>query len=299
MDGGRLADSAHPYESPTRAAAPARSRGPDGLRPAVVASDLDGTLLASHGALSPATADELRTLDGEGVVVVALTARPARLLRRCEPLWSLVRYAVCDNGATTWDTRSDRLVAATSWGLRDLELIAGELRLRVPPVSLALETAEGMIAEQAFARLAGHPIEFEIVRTVRVLSPGGGPATKLMAIADGYAPDVLCRALAAGMTMRCRPTHSGGAFVEIGPPGTGKAAALARLCARWGVDAADVVAFGDMPNDADLLAWAGVGVAMGNAHPSVLACADAVTLSNDEDGVARWLAALRPAAGAR
>jgi Cof subfamily protein (haloacid dehalogenase superfamily) len=257
-----------------------------------VASDVDGTLLASHGALSPATADELRRLQDEGVVVVALTARPARLLRVVEPLWSLVRYAVCDNGATTWDTRADEVVTATTWSPRDLDVLARELRLRVPALSLAVETPEGTIAEHEFARLVGHQIEVEVTQSGRVLTPDGA-ATKLMAIADGYTPGELCEALGPGLNTRCRPTHSGGAFVEIGPPSTSKAAALAVLCEQWGVRAEGVVAFGDMPNDVDLLAWAGIGVAMGNAHPAVLAIADDVTLSNDEDGVAHWLASLR------
>jgi Cof subfamily protein (haloacid dehalogenase superfamily) len=260
--------------------------------PAVVASDVDGTLLASHGALSRTTADELRTLHDEGVVVVALTARPARLLRVIEPLWSLVRYAVCDNGATTWDTRTDELVTATTWSPRDLGVLARELRLRVPAVSLAVETPAGTIAEHDFARLVGHQIDVAVTQTPGVLTPDG-TATKLMAIADGYAPEDLCETLAPGLNTRCRPTHSGGAFVEIGPPNTSKAAALAVLCEKWGVQAADVVAFGDMPNDADLLAWAGVGVAMGNAHPAVLAIADDVALSNDDDGVAVWLSSQR------
>jgi Cof subfamily protein (haloacid dehalogenase superfamily) len=257
-----------------------------------VASDVDGTLLASHGALSRRTADELRTLHDEGVVVVALTARPVRLLRVIEPLWSLVRYAVCDNGATTWDTRTGQLVTATTWGPRDLDVLAHELRVRVAALSLALETPEGTIAEHEFARLAGDHIDVAATHTVRVLTPDGA-ATKLMAIAPGYGPEDLCAALAPGLNTRCRLTHSGGAYVEIGLPSTSKAAALAVLCEQWGVQAADVVAFGDMPNDADLLAWAGVGVAMGNAHPAVLAVADDIALSNDDDGVAQWLASLR------
>jgi hydroxymethylpyrimidine pyrophosphatase-like HAD family hydrolase len=162
----------------------------------------------------------------------------------------------------------------------------------MPALALALETVEGTIAEHAFARIAGLQIDADVSRIVRVLTPEGA-ATKLMAVADGYAPDVLCEVLAPGLNVRCRVTHSGGACVEIGPPGTGKAAALAALCEGWGVQPTDVVAFGDMPNDADLLAWAGVGVAMGNAHPAVLAVADDVPLSNDDDGVAHWLASRR------
>ena len=62
--------------------------------------------------------------------------------------------------------------------------------------------------------------------------------------------------------------------------------ALAELAAEHGIAAADVVAFGDMPNDLPMLAWAGRAVAVANAHPEVLAVADEVTASNDDDGVA-------------
>ena len=47
-----------------------------------------------------------------------------------------------------------------------------------------------------------------------------------------------------------------------------------------------MAAFGDMPNDLELIRWAGLGVAMANAHPALLAAADRVTTTNDDDGVA-------------
>ena len=58
------------------------------------------------------------------------------------------------------------------------------------------------------------------------------------------------------------------------------------LAAHYGVEARDVVAFGDMPNDLEMLAWSGMGVAMANAASVVLDAADHVTVSNAEDGVA-------------
>ena len=64
-----------------------------------------------------------------------------------------------------------------------------------------------------------------------------------------------------------------------------KAAALQRICDMHGISSADTIAFGDMPNDIEMLAWAGHGVAMGNGHPETKAVADEVTLTNDEDGV--------------
>ena len=66
-----------------------------------------------------------------------------------------------------------------------------------------------------------------------------------------------------------------------------KGTGLAVVAEAVGVDPADVLVFGDMPNDLPMFAWAGWGrVAVANAHPTLLAAADEVTLSNDEDGVA-------------
>jgi hydroxymethylpyrimidine pyrophosphatase-like HAD family hydrolase len=56
-----------------------------------------------------------------------------------------------------------------------------------------------------------------------------------------------------------------------------------------GIDPGDVLVFGDMPNDLPMFEWAGYRVAVTGAHPDLLALADEVTTSNDEDGVAAFL----------
>ncbi|MGH2503725.1 MAG: HAD family hydrolase, partial [Ktedonobacterales bacterium] len=81
-------------------------------------------------------------------------------------------------------------------------------------------------------------------------------------------------------------TYSSPRFLEMSARGVDKATTLARLCQRLGVAPAEVVAFGDMPNDVAMLRWAGVGVAVANAHPEALAAASAITTTNMEDGVA-------------
>lgn len=81
-------------------------------------------------------------------------------------------------------------------------------------------------------------------------------------------------------------THSGAPFLEVLAEGVSKAWGLEQLCARLGVRREEVLAFGDAPNDAEMLAWAGHGVAVANAEPEALEAADEVTLSNAEDGVA-------------
>ncbi len=88
------------------------------------------------------------------------------------------------------------------------------------------------------------------------------------------------------------PTWTVDGLVEISAVGVTKATALARIADELGVAAADVVAFGDMPNDLPMLRWAGTSYAMANGHPDLLAAADHVAPTNDEDGVARVLAGL-------
>ena len=83
--------------------------------------------------------------------------------------------------------------------------------------------------------------------------------------------------------------------LELMPTGTGKGTALAGLAERLHVPREQVMAIGDFDNDLDMLQYAGVAVAMGNASARVLAAADFVTLSNAEDGVAAAVSRFTPA----
>ena len=77
-----------------------------------------------------------------------------------------------------------------------------------------------------------------------------------------------------------------GGLIEIAAPGVTKALGVATLASMLDIEREDVITFGDMPNDIEMLRWAGRGVAMGNAHPEVKAAADHVTATNDQAGVA-------------
>lgn len=110
---------------------------------------------------------------------------------------------------------------------------------------------------------------------------------KLLAYHGDLAPDeflVLARAAVGDRAAITRSSPS--ALLEISGPGVSKASTLALCCAERGITAAEVVAFGDMPNDMEMLRWAGASFAMGNAHPDVLAAASGHTVPNNEDGVA-------------
>ncbi|MGM9999409.1 MAG: HAD family hydrolase [Candidatus Bruticola sp.] len=77
--------------------------------------------------------------------------------------------------------------------------------------------------------------------------------------------------------------------VDIMPSGINKSVGVRAMLSHFGLNAEEAIAFGDSPNDIEMLKCVGLGVAMGNAADSVKEAADAKTLSNDEDGVGRFL----------
>jgi len=81
-------------------------------------------------------------------------------------------------------------------------------------------------------------------------------------------------------------TNSSPHNIELNPVGVSKASALRELCRLLDIDMSQVIAAGDSLNDIAAIREAGLGVAMGNAQAAVKEAADAVTLTNDENGVA-------------
>jgi len=116
------------------------------------------------------------------------------------------------------------------------------------------------------------------------------PAAKLLGRHLGYSADELLALAAPVLAGLVSVSHSNGkGLIEAAAIGVSKATAVAELAGSHGITAEEVIAFGDMPNDLPLLAWAGTSCAVANAHPDVLAAATCVIGSNDTDGVAEYL----------
>ena len=258
--------------------------------PRLVATDLDGTLVRTDGTVSPYTHDVIATLDDIGVPVVFVTGRP---LRWAEEVFEYVGghgLAVVSNGALVWDVAGDRVDLTRTIPV-DLGVAAcAAIREAVPGVAFAVETLEGIALEHEF--LERHPVPAGSRRGSidRVFD---APALKLLARHEELTPrEFWDRAEAAVGDDVVVTWSSTSALLEISARGVTKASTLELLCERLGVGRDHVLAFGDMPNDIPMLAWAGTSYAMANAHPTVIDAADHVAPANDEDGVATVLAGL-------
>ncbi len=258
----------------------------------LVASDIDGTLIHSDGTLSSRSIEILAALP---VPAVLVTGRPIRWLRQLYDQMPEPLPAVCANGAAVYDPVADRILRTDPLSVDLLLEVTKRLREAVPDIAFAVEVEDG----RKFSYEDAWPRRWEATDEdlVRVLATPeeltSAPAVKLLARSATTAdPDKFYQLISRTLGSVAEATHSSSsAMVEISAAGVTKASGLAWLCERDGIDPADVLAFGDMPNDVPMLAWAGHSVAMANAHPAVREVADEVTLSNDEDGVAVYLAA--------
>jgi Cof subfamily protein (haloacid dehalogenase superfamily) len=257
----------------------------------LIATDLDGTLLRRDETISARTGAALKRITAEGGHVVIVTGRPLRWLARVYAQLPAPVPAVCANGAVVYDPDSDTALHTAPLLPHTLAEVCRRLRAEVPDVVFAVEVEDGRT--MCHERL--YPLRWDTGDpSVRVLASAeeliARPAVKLLARAGDRDPDALTEIVTGCLAGLAEATHSSySGLVEISATGVTKAAGLAWLCERLGVAAADVLAFGDMPNDLPMLAWAGRSVAVANAHAAVLAAVDEVAPSNDEDGVAAYL----------
>jgi Cof subfamily protein (haloacid dehalogenase superfamily) len=264
--------------------------------PRLVATDLDGTLLRSDGTVSPRTRDALRRATAAGARVVAVTGRPVRWMHAVAEALQHQGVAVCSNGAVVYDLVVERVVQVRPFPRGTLLDLADVLRGLVPDVAFGVESlARGFAHEPGYVPHAVAGIVRPPAPTAPLVDLVTDDVLKLIALAPGGTPEQLLDLAAAAASHLGELTHSTSApFLEVSAPGVTKATTLARLAADWGIGPAEAIAFGDMPNDLAVLAWAGRSWATANAHPTVRAAADAVAPANDDDGVAAVLEGLWP-----
>jgi hypothetical protein len=251
----------------------------------LVASDLDGTLLLPDRTLSARTVRVLREIVHAGIVLVLVSARPPRTLRPLAQELQAKGLAICCNGALIYDLDGQAIVQHWPCPPEVAHDLVLRLREAAPGVSFAVELGEAYGCERGYAAWSPR-VWTDADEVADVLELCHRPVTKMIVRHPTLDRDELLELIQALGGDAILATHSGAPFVEVSAGGIGKAAALAWLADSLEVDRHDVVAFGDMPNDLAMLAWAGRGIAVANAHPAVLAAADEVTLSHRDDGVA-------------
>jgi Cof subfamily protein (haloacid dehalogenase superfamily) len=258
--------------------------------PRLIATDLDGTLVGRDDRISPRNVKALAAAHAAGIVVVLVTGRPVRWLPAVYEQLAAPYPAICANGAVDYDPRTDLVHEARPLSPTVLSQVCARLVAVVPGISFAVEIEGG----RAMLHEPEYPVLWDGEQAGVYEAPLADlvaqPAVKLLARGARRDPDEFTALITGAVDGLVEVTHSSTTgLVEMSATGVTKATGLAALTDRLGIAAADVLAFGDMPNDVPMLRWAGRGIAVANAHPAARAAADGYTLSNVDDGVAAYL----------
>lgn len=265
-------------------------------KPQLIASDVDGTLLSNLEHVTDRTISVIRRATEAGVPIVLVSGRPPRWIPPVARMAGLDGYAVCANGAVLYDIGQDKVIAVH--GLLDpvlLHDVAAALDKAIPGSRLAAERVGASANDPEVAHFSIEPDyhnpwgdgEGRPTTRADVL---GFPAVKLLVSKRGMSSDEMATAAREVLDGAVDVTFSANyGLIEVAAHGVTKATGLAEVAERYGVAPDRTIAFGDMPNDLEMLRWAGHGVAMANAHPALLEVADEVTGPNSEDGVAQVL----------
>ncbi|SRR5688572_12588451 len=258
----------------------------------LVASDIDGTILGHDGRISGRTVRAFHACREAGVELVFVTGRPPRWLHPLEEQLGHTGTVICSNGAVVWDLEEDRLVSARTMALADMFEARRIIKSLRPTALFAAETLSGFHLEPGFIENDTSEIlsEFTPAPLAQTLTAEDAVVKFLAIVREGTA-DAFLAEVAPAVGGLANVTHSAPtvAMLELSVPGINKAVTLAEYARSLGIGAADVVAFGDMPNDIEMLRWAGHGYAMASGHPEAIRAAGQQAPHFDDDGVAQVL----------
>ncbi len=270
----------------------------DDWRPRLVALDIDGTLLVpdlEHGfsveEVSAPVRDAVRRVRAAGVPVILASGRAPHGMT-----WLADDLGLTDDGAEALIVASNGAVVVTYPPMNLVHEVTFDAREAVSTVLEHVPDAAVAVEEHGVGyRVNRHFPEGELSGEM-ILTPieeivADEVSRVIIRDPDSTSEDFVTLAKKLGL----RGTNyfiGWTAWLDLAPEGVSKAHGLEVACERLGIDRADVLAIGDGRNDIEMLAWAGRGVAMGQAPPEVHAAADASTQAVDADGAAaelsRW-----------
>lgn len=269
------------------------------MRPKLILTDLDGTLLTHEKTLSPGNRAALERAARAGAEIVIATGRIYRAVPPQVRELPFLRYFILINGAKVYDRVEDKVLYRAEIPLSTAQRIFDDLE-GVDATVDCYQNDVGLMDRRFLDNLEHYIRDPESARLVRMTRrpcsdfraearAGGDSVQKVQC----YFHDLEERARVMQALEKKYPevvlSISMPENLELNDRRATKGHGLLALCEVLGLDPAQTAAFGDGTNDISMLKTAGVGVAMANADPATKAAADLVTGDNQQDGVAQVL----------
>jgi Cof subfamily protein (haloacid dehalogenase superfamily) len=269
----------------------------------IIALDLDGTLLDSQKRLSEANRAALEEAAAKGVHIVPTTGRFFGMMPQAVRDLPFVRYAITINGAQVYDRETDTAIVREEIPL-DMALDIIRLLDGYDVIYDCYRSNWGWMTESLQAKAEDYATDAHYLKMVREFrnpvpelkeylksTAAEGDVQKVMLFARNTpGSELVTKAITDAVAERfpsIKTTSSTWNNLELNIATAHKGNSLKRFAEHLGYTLENCMALGDGTNDLSMIQAAGLGVAMSNAHPLVLAAADHVTASNDEDGVAK------------
>lgn len=266
----------------------------------MLALDIDGTLLNSAGEITPRVREAVAGVMCAGILVTLATGRNLRGTLPIAEALQITAPMVLSNGCVVMHPITRQVLfhkhleasvagravlllqrlGLTAYASR-LSLSGPEFFYQEPPSSPEIDLRRGRRPDsmQQVADLAAAAVQFKALKVMTL------DRADVVAEAAQY----LRKHLGGECQVLVTDEAGGSALLEVSAQGVNKATGLAQLAALHKIRPAEIIAIGDNRNDLEMLQFAGLGVAMGNASDEVKEAAQVVTASNDADGVACFL----------
>ncbi|RUP46692.1 HAD-like domain-containing protein [Jimgerdemannia flammicorona] len=261
-------------------------------------ADLDGTLLRANGTVSSRNAAALRRAQASGIQVMFASGRPPRSIHKVISMLNgtVPDMVICCNGGMIYDPRERRVLLCNEIDLGNARACIELLLAAIPGVGFACEiptdSGSDFKCDKVYLDVRKKHMYYDyqlFVDPARILD-GESSVIKIMVLHPSLTAVELFERLPSKLrdhdASPVAVTYSSNRMLDISAHGVSKGSILAKYCAERQIAADEVVAFGDMVNDIEMMEWVGMAVAMGNSGLEVLKVATKTTLSNEEDGVA-------------
>lgn len=254
----------------------------------MIACDLDGTIVSPAGQISGRTRDAFLAAREAGIHIVFVTGRPYRWLTPIVEAFGGLGTVICSNGAVLYDLENDQVLWSQTIDIATAREAQQIILHHEPEATFAAETTKGLHLGRGFAQ-AGHTLGSLAELDLHSEELDAEGIVKFLARSPSLRVESFFEAVFPEVSRLLWLTHSatGVSLLEMAHPDIHKANTLDEYARRLGIKPAEIMAFGDMPNDIEMLQYVGRGYAMASGHRETLAATSLTAPPFAEDGVAQ------------
>ncbi|CAM4319542.1 Cof-type HAD-IIB family hydrolase [Zobellia nedashkovskayae] len=257
----------------------------------ILCSDLDGTLLTTKSDVSELTIAEIDRIKSHLKVILVSARMPSAMTYLQKDLAIEEQPIICYNGALILD--GDKELSSVHIGTQHLQQIYELAEANNTQLGLYYKNEWYVVVDsERVQKEIRYTKTSPVFRpTPETLSDWKGReigAHKIMLMSTKESADILYPALEEKLGEHLNLYRSNDTLIEVAPKSVSKLSAIKSLL-QEGESLEHVISFGDNYNDIEMLQNSGHGVAVGNAREEVKAVANAVTMSNTENGVAHYI----------